>query len=243
MTAMTSLREIGERAFREGHNVTATLRAHLGIDRNTPEIIEIPYDLQAGSYVAFADSEPGFMGEYAAQLAGLLGPHLAEGDSLLDAGTGEMTTLAHVVAALTAKPAKIYVTDVSGRRLQVGRQYAASHGLAVTPLRAELSAIPLPNATVDLVTTNHALEPNGGREKEILSELLRVAKRKMVLFEPCYELASDDAKARMRSLGYVRDLSRYAEEAGGVVQSLTPLPLVHNVLNPTACLVVEVPEK
>jgi hypothetical protein len=63
-----------------------------------------------------------------------------------------------------------------------------------------------------------------------------------VLFEPCYELASADGQARMRSLGYVRELSRHAEDAGGKVESLTPLAQVHNPLNPTACLVIAVPE-
>lgn len=241
MASMSSLREIGEQAFHEGHNVTATLRAHLGIDHNTPEIIEIAYDLQAGSYAAFADSDTAFVGAYAAQLASLLDPHLEAGDNLLDAGTGEMTTLAHVVPALTSKPAKVYATDISDRRLEVGREYAARHGLAVTALRAELSSIPLADSAIDVVTTNHALEPNGGREQEILSELLRVAKRKLVLFEPCYELASEDAKARMRSLGYVRELAQHAKDVGGSVESLTLLSLVHNPLNPTACLVIEVP--
>jgi SAM-dependent methyltransferase len=240
---MNSLREIGERAFREGHNVTATLRAHLGIDHNTPEIIEIAYDLQAGSYTAFADSDPAYIDAYAQQLAGLLNPHLETGDTLLDAGTGEMTTLAHLVPALTTKPAKVYATDISERRLEVGREYAARHGLAVTALTAELSSIPLPDGAVDVLTTNHALEPNGGREREILSELLRVAKRKLVLFEPCYEIASVEAKARMRSLGYVRDLAAHAKEAGGSADSLTPLSIVHNALNPTACLVISVSGK
>jgi cyclopropane fatty-acyl-phospholipid synthase-like methyltransferase len=240
---MSKLREIGERAFREGRNVTGELRAYLGVEHNTPEAIEVAYDLQAGSYAAFADSDPRFMHAYAKQLAGLIEPHLNPGNSLLDAGTGEMTTLSHVITALVVKPSKVFATDISERRLEVGRHYAARHGLEVTAFRAELSSIPLPDAAVDVITTNHALEPNGGREREILLELLRIAKRKLVLFEPCYELAGEEGKARMRSLGYIRDLDRHAEEAGGSVESLTLLPLVHNPLNPTACLIVSVPHE
>lgn len=243
VASMSNLREIGKRAFRDGRNVTGALRAHLGVDHNTPEAIEIAYELQAGSYAAFADSDPDFVRAYAAQLAGFLEPHLEPGDNLLDAGTGEMTTLAHMIPELTSKPAMLYATDISERRLEVGRQYAARHGLEVTAFRAELSSIPLPDAAVDVVTTNHALEPNGGREREILSELLRVAKRKLVLFEPCYEVASQEAKERMRSLGYVRELARHAQDAGGSVESLTSLSLVHNPMNPTACLVIGVPRK
>ena len=34
--------------FHRGENVSAVLRKELGVEKNTPEIIEIAYDLQAG---------------------------------------------------------------------------------------------------------------------------------------------------------------------------------------------------
>jgi SAM-dependent methyltransferase len=235
---MKSLRDLGERAFREGKNVTAALREHLGTDRNTPETIEIAYDLQAGSYVKSADENRAFMKAYAQQLADLLDPHLKSGDALLDAGAGELTTLTHLLMALKTPLARVYASDISEPRLEFGRQYAARHGASAETFRAELGAIPLPADSVDVVTTNHAIEPNGGREAEILRELLRIAKRKLVLFEPSYELASDEGKARMRQHGYVRDLPGHLEQLGAKVQSLTPLKTVYNPLNPTACIVV-----
>jgi SAM-dependent methyltransferase len=235
---MKSLRDLGEHAFREGKNVAATLREHLGTDRNTPETIEIAYDLQAGSYVKSAEEKPEFIQAYAEQLADLLDPHLKAGDTLLDVGTGEMTTLTHLSMALKTPLSRIYASDISERRLEVGRQYAQRHGICAEAFRSELAAMPLPDKSVDIVTTNHAIEPNGGRETEILLEFLRVARRKLVLFEPRYELATDEGKARMRQHGYVRDLPGHLEKLGGRVQSLTPLKLVHNPLNPTACIVV-----
>src|SRR5437763_14892597 len=100
-------------------------------------------------------------------------------------------------------------------------------------MRAELSSIPLPSSSVDVVTTSHALEPNGGREREIIAELVRIARRKLVLFEPCYEMASPEAKARMESLGYIRGLTKLADR-------VTSLEIVDNPLNPTACFVISV---
>lgn len=235
---MNDLRDVGERAFREGKNVTAVLREQLGTDRNTPEAIEIAYDLQAGSYVKSADGNPDFMRAYAEQLADLLRPHLGPGDTILDAGTGEMTTLTHLIMALKTPLSRVYATDISERRLEVGRQYAAKHGVVAETFRAELAAIPLPDKSVDIVTTNHAVEPNGGREAEILSELLRLCRRKLVLFEPSYELATEEGKARMRQHGYVRGLREQLESLGAKVEGVTPLPLIHNPLNPTACIVV-----
>jgi SAM-dependent methyltransferase len=235
---MTFLRDLGERAFREGKNVTAALREQLGTDRNTPEAIEIAYDLQAGSYVESADDNPVFIKAYAQQLADLLSPHLRSGDTMLDAGTGEMTTLTHLIMALKRPLNRVYATDISERRLEVGRAYAAKHGVAAETFRAELAAMPLPDKSVDIVTTNHAVEPNGGREAEILSELLRVGRRKLVLFEPCYELATHEGKSRMRQHGYVCGLREHLENLGAKVEGVTPLPLLHNPFNPTACFVV-----
>lgn len=235
---MSELRKIGEQAFAAGRNVTAVLREHLGVGRNTPEAIEVAYDLQAGTYAEYAVAHPDFMAAYARQIGHFLDPHLKPGDTMLDAGTGEMTTLTHILKELSTPLCKVYASDISSKRLKVGLGYTAKHGISVAPLHAELGSIPLPDGSVDVVTTNHALEPNGGREAEILSELLRVAKRKLVLFEPCYELASGDGKARMRSHGYIRDLNRHAKELGAIVESLTPLWMVHNPLNPTACLVI-----
>lgn len=235
---MKSLRDLGERAFREGKNVTATLREHLGTDRNTPETIEIAYDLQAGSYVRSAEENLAFMKAYAQQLADILDPHLEPGDTLLDAGAGELTTLTHLILALKTRPSRVYASDISDRRLEFGREYASQHGVAAETFRAELAAIPLPDNSVDIVTTNHAIEPNGGREADILAELIRVARRKLVLFEPAYEFATDEGKSRMRQHGYVRDLPGHLARLGADVEQLTPLTTVYNPLNPTACIVV-----
>jgi SAM-dependent methyltransferase len=235
---VSSLRELGRKAFSEGRNVTQALREHLGTDHNPPEAIEIAYDLQAGSYTAFAEEKPDYVRAYAEQLAKMLEPHLRDGDSLLDAGTGEMTTITHVVLALKTQLQSIHGTDISKRRIAVGREYAKKHGVHICGTIAELGKLPYANRSFDVVTTNHAMEPNGGREYDILAELLRVTKRKLVLFEPCYELASDEGKARMREHGYVQNLSRHARWMGAKVESITPLAMVHNPLNPTACLVI-----
>jgi SAM-dependent methyltransferase len=227
------LRKLGSAAFAQGRNVTRTLREHLGTTRNTPEVIEIAYDLQAGTYVEFAEQNPEHVRAYAGQLASFLEPHLRPGDVLLDAGAGELTNLSHMVSQLSTPLSTVYATDISERRLEIGKAYAARYmkptDLRVT--RAELSSIPLPDKSVDVVTTNHALEPNGGREEEILRELRRIARRKLVLFEPCYEIAGPEARARMDAHGYIRGLSSYAD-------SVTAMKIVDNPLNPTACFVV-----
>lgn len=234
-----SFRRLAKRAFADGRNVAATLRKYVGTEINTPEIIQAAYDVQAGTYVHFTKKNRDFVEAYSAQLAALLDKQLLPGYVLLDAGTGEMTTLVHMLSALETRLAKVYACDISERRLQVGRAYAGDHLPGkIEAFKAELSQIPMPDNSVDVVTTNHAIEPNGGREQKILAELFRIARRKLVLFEPCFEIASDEGKQRMNTHGYVRDIAGHAERLGGKLEYFAPLQTFINPLNPTACFVI-----
>jgi len=104
---------------------------------------------------------------------------------------------------------------------------------------AELGAIPFQNNSIDIVTTFHAMEPNHGREVEILRELLRVARRYLVLFEPSFEDNSEIGKKRMNELGYIRNLRKSITEAGGRLVDKIKLYKMISEVNPTYCYLVE----
>src|SRR5215471_17076689 len=80
-------------AYARGENVTLHLQRQLSISDNTPEIIEIAYDLQAGSYVAYAKERGTELERYAAEIARILTPYVTAEASILDVGCGELTTL------------------------------------------------------------------------------------------------------------------------------------------------------
>ena len=96
---------------------------------------------------------------------------------------------------------------------------------------ADIASIPLPDSSVDLVVSNHALEPNREQQDILLDELLRVAKNRLMLFEPCYQINSDKGKARMDLLGYIKDLDSSILNAGAV---LVDKIAIQNVANPLA---------
>jgi hypothetical protein len=96
---------------------------------------------------------------------------------------------------------------------------------------------------VDVVTSSHALEPNGQALPALLRELFRITRRKLVLFEPSYELNSEEGQRRMERLGYIRGVERTVAEIGGRVLAVTPIRNVNNPLNPTACFVIEPPAR
>ena len=64
------------------------------------------------------------------------------------------------------------------------------------PFVADIKSIPLASNSIDVITSCHALEPNGKSLNLLLKELFRVAKNKLILFEPSYELNSKEGKRR-----------------------------------------------
>lgn len=229
-------------AFREGRNVMEELRRLLGVDANDDRIVEISYDLQAGSYAQYVAANRDYWNAYSGELARTLREIAQPGDTFLDVGTGEMTTLAGVMLAGLPQDCRMFGCDISFSRIRVGRGFLADTLPAEALSRVDsfcgnLFHLPFLDSSVDIVWTSHALEPNGGKELEAVSELLRVARRYVVLFEPSYENNSDEGRQRMERLGYVRDLPGAVARAGGTVVAARALPVTSNPLNPTWALI------
>ena len=229
-------------AYSRGENITELLtKSHPELDRQ--EIIEISYDIQSGSYTRFAIDNPEQKEKYVLKMHEAVKHYLAEHDVILDCGAGELTTLSALSHHLPAQT-QLLACDISLSRLKAGRRFAErfmrgdlARGLSL--FVADMAKLPLTNSSVDVVLTNHALEPNHGHECELLAELLRIARRRLLLFEPSWENADELVRARMEQHGYVRDLPRHIEAAGGRLVSVEPLPKPWNTLNPTYCYVVE----
>lgn len=231
--------------YQKGDNVTHYLRKKYGSEDNTSEIIEIAYDLQAGSYVENVKSNFDKADSYANELSDILSDNLERGDSLLDVGTGEITTLTLVLNKLKTELSDVVALDISWSRLSVGMQFHKEHRSSKFPLKvfvADIKAIPLHEKCVDVVTSSHALEPNGRNLETLLLELFRVTKKKLVLFEPSYELNSEEGKVRMDNLGYIKDIEGTVIRLGGKVMDVVPIRHTSNPLNPTACYIIEPPK-
>lgn len=233
-------------AYARGENVTEHLRRQLGVDHNTSEVIEIAYDLQAGTYSEYTNVNRRSEEEYATGLAQTLDPHLRSGDSLLDVGTGEMTTLSLMSNCLSAELSSLLAFDISWSRLKHGLKFARANMKPQTFGRlsafcADIKYVPLLPKSVDVIVSNHALEPNGGNEQFLLTELFRVVRRKLVLFEPDYARNCESGKRRMDQLRYVKHLDVVAQSLGGKVLDVVPLRYVHNELNPTSAYILEPP--
>lgn len=225
-------------AYARNQNITGMLRA-AGGRGNEQSAILIAYDLQAGSYVRALDdpARRASLERYVGAIAEVLRP--LEPAGLLEAGVGEATTLRGVLERLAGpSPVPAIGFDISWSRTHVARNYLADTGVAAGLYVGELEHIALPSDSVDVVFTAHAVEPNHGREAEVLRELYRVTGRYLVLFEPAYEFASPEARARMEAHGYCRGLGRIARENGWEVIRHELLGVSTEPLNPTAVLLV-----
>lgn len=230
--------------YQRGENVTSYLRNKFGSDDNTSEIIEIAYDLQAGSYVEGVKLNFDKVDNYTGELSKILTDNLEHGDSMLDVGTGEITTLTLVLNKLKTELSDIVALDISWSRLSIGMEFHREYSKKSFPLKvfvADIKAIPLHEKCVDVVTSSHALEPNGKNLETLLLELFRVAKKKLVLFEPSYELNSQAGKERMDNLGYIKNIENTVNKLGGKVIDVAPIKHISNPLNPTACYIIEPP--
>ena len=223
------------------------LRELLREPNNTPQIIEIAYDLQAGTYIELVKNNPARLRAYTSQLSDVLRVCVAPGDRVLDVGTGEMTTLTDVANNCSDCVLNHYAMDISWSRIYVGREFAAHNMRKDVAARlqyfvASLFHLPLRSKSIDVVWTSHAMEPNGGREQEALAELFRVARRWVVLFEPSYEKNSPEGRARMEQLRYIKGLPDAITAAGGMLKAFEPITAVSNPLNPTYAYVIAPPQ-
>jgi len=234
-----------KKAYKEGRNITELLRSQKNIDSNTSEIIETAYDLQAGSYIEHIKNNPIQAADYTTELASILNKHTSESDSLLDIGTGELTTLSHLICCLENKPKIVYAFDLSWSRIYKGVTYAKDvMGVdykLLKPFVADISEIPLLDKSINITTSSHALEPNGNKLKELLVELFRITIDKLVLFEPCYEINTEEGKKRMDRLGYIKNIDETVEELGGKLIEKIILKNTSNPLNPTVCFIITPP--
>lgn len=207
--------------------------------------IEVSYDLQAGSYIKSYRSNPEKFENYYEEIGSILYEYVREGQSILDCGTGEMTTLCGVISKIGKELDEIYAFDISVSRIDVGRRFFSknirSRGV-VNYFVANMSSIPMPRSSIDVVWTSHAVEPNSNKAGEIIGEILRVARQKVLLFEPSYEKNTERGRKRMDRLGYVKGIPSKVEKRGGSIEDIFELDSTLNSLNPTHAYVIS-PEK
>ena len=232
------LGEIKER-FDSGGNVIDYIKQLNNTNINSVDSILISYDLQSGSYVRNFDQNPEKKTKYCMELVDRL-ERLDPFDSFLLMGVGEGITLGNVIPRLKKRPKHVFGIDISWSRIKYAQDFVQRFGMKDVFLSTgNLLEAPFADNSIELVMSNHSLEPNGGREEAALLELYRISSKYVVINEPCYEWASEEAKRRIEKLGYVKDLHKVAQKLGLEIISHELFDNPTNPLNPTSCLIIK----
>jgi SAM-dependent methyltransferase len=236
---VTELREL----YSNGGNIMEYLRKQGESEHDQASIIELSYDLQAGSYVDLL-KRPDVMAKKL-QFSKALARYIDELEvsSLLEAGVGEATTLAHVLQLMDNPPKEVYGFDIAWSRLKFAEKYIRGQelGIKVDLFTSDLTSIAAPDNAYELVLTCHAVEPNRGDEEEIIRELSRVSNKYVLMLEPASMLGSDETKAHIEKNRYCKDLRLTAERVGLRVVDHSLFEHCANTYNQTELLLLEVP--
>jgi ubiquinone/menaquinone biosynthesis C-methylase UbiE len=213
--------------YNQGENIMQLLRQSLGTGINTPEIVELSYDLQAGSYIKNIKNKPQ-QHEIAEQYVEWLIIWLRQTyfSNILEAGVGEATTLAPLLTKLYPIPEKGSLGfDISWSRLKYAKAYCRNFNVQPTLFVGDLTEIPLVDNSIDLIITSGSIEPNHGSEISILQELYRVARKRILMIEPAGELGSEDTRRRIDEHSFCRNLKQKALDLGYHVVEHSMVPV------------------
>lgn len=226
--------------YDSGGNIIQFLRSKANRKNNTIQDILISYDFQSGSYIDYANNNPNYINSYTSALSTVING-LGEFNSILEVGVGEATTLANLIPKITNHDKVNFAGfDLSWSRISMAKKYIAERKESKADLFvSNLFNIALKDSSIDIVYTAHSLEPNGGREKEALKELYRVANRYLVLLEPTEEFASAEGKERMKKNGYVSNLLDACKDLRYEVVEFRRFDISANELNPTGLYIIK----
>ena len=230
-----------KQAYNSGLNITKLLKETSKKTENTIDIINLSYDLQSGSYIKFFQDNFDICTKYINCITEILKKHIINTDTIIDCGTGEMTNFAPVMDNLNFH--KAYNFDLSLSRILTGLNYSENYSRRLkdktVSFVASMDSIPLPDNSVDIAWTSHSFEPNRGKEKILVNELLRISRKKVILFEPSYERSSEICQKRMDEMGYINNLEQTIKASEGKLLSIEKIKYPVNPLNPTYAYIIE----
>jgi len=255
MSLFSELRKL----YIEGKNISTYLKENPNIAINnglsSSDAIAISYDLQAGSYVRnfYKNYERSKnFNEYIIQQlqsTSFFSDIVSRSGKVIvcDFGTGEATNYNLFLNLLPEKARNnliAYGMDISLSRIDIARSFSEIEAKSIIPrfFLGDLKRLPILDNSIDITLTMHAIEPNGGAEKQILNELIRVTKNYILLAEPVYETSAPEQRDRMEHFGYIQRLRSeiFANDQIEVIREcVVPEELCSNTLNRTTFFIAK----
>ena len=205
------------------------------------EIIKHSYDLQAGSYIKFFLKNKDLEKKYCDEIADIVKKKFGKFESFLDCGCGEMTISYSLIQRLNFIK-KFLLFDISLNRMVMGKvflkKYLKKNNFKKTNFFcSSLESIPLNDNSINLVFTNHAIEPNKDNAKNIIRELYRITNYGLILNEPDYTSASKEQKKRMIKNNYVKNIPKILKQLK-INYETVKIKNSIGALNKTTCFII-----
>lgn len=232
---ISRLKEIKE-LCNQGKNIVEYLtNGHVDITSALDE--EISYDIRAGADVAAYKVSPITRERTVERIHYFLSDYVSAGDIICECGCGEGLNLT-LLSKYDDVTGKMLGIDISWSRLNEAVKFSQSKGAEIKFLMGDIFSLPIKSDSIDIVYTMQGIYGLGGHEEVLIQELYRVTGKYLILIEPCYEMANDEAKKRMDRLGYVKGLKGIAESLGMDVVRYELFGEDENPLNPASVIVI-----
>lgn len=208
----------------------------------TAEDEMISYDLRAGKDIEDYKKDDNLTNRVVRRIVSFFEDIGCLSGSVLECGSGEGIKLVSLLNQKQVGFSWAGGVDISWSRVKKAQQFSEEYltsDVNINFFVGDIFQLPLKTSSVDIVYTMQGIYGFGGRERECMKELYRVAAKYLVLIEPSYELANEDARKRMISLGYVRNLLQTAEELHYKIIKYELFGEDVNPLNPAAVLIIE----
>ena len=195
--------------FKKNVNIQNYLKRNTALKKY--EITKIAYDIQSGSYIDFHYKVKNKLPKILDPLVGEI-KKFKNIKTILDFGTGELTNLSYIMNSLPNN-IKFYANDISLSRLILGKKFikkkiSNKKFKNLNIFCTNHFRLPFNDNSIDLIITIQAIEPNNTYKKDLLNELIRVAKKGLILMEPHFEIGDKKIKKRMKKFGYIRNFEK-----------------------------------
>lgn len=226
--------QIAKEAYSKGNNITHALKGKTPAP-NTPEIVALAHDLQAGRMPTYPSE---IIDGRAEEIALAINDYVMEDSTLLDVGTGEMLMLDLIMYKLQYPCREVFASDLSWSRLHNATMEA-------TKLVCDNVEIPLPTKSIDIVMCDNVMMyEQETRVTDVIQELFRVSKGYVVFVEPSYEHSTAEGRKRMLEHSYLHEhiLKLNIESLYGEIVHSILIKNNYKDVMPNQIWVVKVPE-